>query len=905
MFDSLQPKAEFPARPILLLVPASYTAGSIRIYTRKLYQAGMHHCPITTVKDTIDLFGLNKLISELKPRLVVCASYRFLQFFARGLTITDYTKLVDTVPVSKLYKFSTFSCMGSTYWYSSSMKRTFLLEDLHKIPEREEAGMIPVFIAHENAVITHKSPKHDFMIDRMFQKIKPFMHGDYPYQAVKQYPKFSWIRCDTRRALLAFESYAMQADLIAMDVETNGKFITCSGYTCLNFTNDEPCGFTMKTFVVPFYKPVEVESPTHKGYKGGSAFLHTSDEELAWHIIRKVHLNDSIKVMQNGASYDASYFVKYACPLKNFLLDTMHMHHALYCELPKRLDTMSAMYVLLGAAWKHETKTQREESTDVKEGTLPKSTDDWIRYLTYNAKDCFYTMLVALELVKELQEPARAYAIPQYWQQLATQLGPLLLMNMQGFWMDKEFNDVVIRQWEVDCMSNYSKFRYLTGGVQFNPASPAQVQEFMYDIMNLPELDRKGRTTDKKDLAVIQYLDPVADRVLEPMLKYKEAKNNLSKYSRIYSQWPYGKFVYKVSTGATTTDRLASAGSNFWVGTNAQNMPYTFRYPLSAGHGRLLVKIDYSQSDMYFSAFCLEDRKMMDVVLSPDDSHCIHAAQFFSRPYSEIYEAHQRHEAWVSDNQIGMRSLTKRVVYGANYGMGGYTLLFTMGLEAVKATALIIGLPCATTDEAIVVCNHMLAIYNVEIYPEQRARLASIYQELDTQTERHITGAFGTVRRVFGKATRAAVKREIASYYGQNGTAIMIVKAMLRIYNSKRARELDIRILLQVHDELVFSIPAEHIHEATALCVELMTKPITVNGRTFVVPAEPEIGTGYGKRLLDYDKVANLPWPDVFRAAEDKSQDVLAQLKAKLKESTLDLLVDQDYFSKMITDQRQ
>ncbi len=834
---------------------------------------------LSTPRHASQLSRLFAALDDMKPTLIINQSWLVLQFLASGQRLTDFVAREDRHP--KPYRYSPYTCCGSTYWVSLASQAAVPFEYVHE----DARELTPVLCVYDDISILHRMNHGFWFIRRVLDKCLPYLVSDSAHEWFKTQPLFEFTVCSTQHHLLEFQRVANSCAAISLDIETSRVFITCIGYSCLIFDPRAACGFRIHTFVVPFFALNADET----GYI--SYWKTQRQEEQAWYAIRQVHNNKVMKVMQNGVKFDAAYFIRYACPVRNLLIDTLVLINAIYVELPKKIDFQAALFLPTYAYWKQESKGEQDTKTKVTSSKLPRTQEDMSKYLAYNAKDCYYTLLVALELLEEAAKPKHAYAIPAYLRTLSLQGGSLSKATMMGIKINKQFFDALIASWHVQEQAGRNEFAALTANQALNFNAPQAVKAFVYDQMLFKPIPRHEGETDKKILHIIAERDVLARTLLSPLLSSKEAKANISKYSNMYDQWPKGRFMFGLSATGTVTERYSGSAHEFFIGTNPQNTPYSWRVALEADPGCYLVKFDYAQSDMYFTAFCLQVKAMIENVMSDKDTHCLHCAAFFRIGYDKLVEAHGNGEAWVSDNQTGVRSITKRVGYGCNYGMYEHTLFTTMGFNALSAAAKQLGMAYKTVDDVITCAAFLINVYRNELYAEQQTNLAQEY-EAAIANEGYVVGAFGATRKFFGDLNRPGRQRNIASFFGQNGTAGNINRASLSIANDEACSRYGVRLALQVHDELVFSIPYGVLHKANKRIANLMMQPITIHGRTFTVPTEPDVGFGYGKRLLGWDKLESKTEVEIREMLHAHDAKLLAKLKAGAASQAIDLLAD-------------
>ncbi len=659
----------------------------------------------------------------------------------------------------------------------------------------------------------------------------------------KQEPQFTYSVCRELCHVEHLEQEAANADMLGMDIETSSTYISSIAYTVLK-------GKQLTTYVVPFIYTAERQS----------AFWCAEQEKQVWSCIKRINNNPTPKLWQNGL-YDNSHMVKYQIPVRNYVVDTMHLFHSIWTEAPKRLDFIVSLFVDHYRYWKDEGV---EDAKDDKDKTkLPSTTEGYEDYWRYNALDTYYMTLAAIELVRIITQEKLKWALDNYNTELGLQSGSMLLMTLRGINLDTTAQNKLVAIWDKESRTARKDLAIMCGH-DFNPNSPKQVAVLLYDILRLSPIPRApSRTTNEQYLKLLQTQHPVAEKLIETIWQVKKPANNISKYGDRKKLCLEGRFVYQISAAGTETGRLASKAGTFWLGTNAQNLPKDSRVMLVPDPGYLLFDIDYAQSDAYFTAFNSEDPTYMALMIGDKDTHCYHAAHFFKRSYEEVYQGHINGEDWVGHPVYGIRQLTKRIVYGLNYLMHPRTLYITMGKKSVIGAATALGFVDAhmwSEAKLIALCKQFSIEY-FKLYPWLQITLkADILQAQQNQNK--FACAFGRTRKFLGSLSDSKIEREFAAYIGQGGTAGNINKGLLTIWNERWEEKLGFQVLNQVHDSLIGQIKIESLHNIPQI-QKLLENECEIKGRKFVVPTDAQVGLGWGKRLMPYTK--NISYEDIIR----------------------------------------
>jgi len=663
--------------------------------------------------------------------------------------------------------------------------------------------------------------------------------------------------------LRALEELAAGSEAIAVDIETSGGFISCVG-----FAMECPGRAANPVFVVPLMVNIG----------DGSYWANEITLNFALDTIGRVLGNDVPKIMHNGGTFDAAWLFRYGwCP-SNFVWDTQHMIHATWPTMPKALYNGAGLLLGNYRYWKDDGKDVDEQGKA--KWQVPTRPDAALRYWHYNGLDCANTLELFVAIVRMWEKDAAIapripewqagfkYAWRNYVREIALQLGPCLYMSMHGMKADIARQAGLKNKLVAEAREAAEKLEVLVDDPNFNPNSPPQVADLIYNVLDIKPLARKGKTTDKRVTATFADMHPIYADVIHAIEAVKEPRNNASKYGDM-PNWG-GRILYSLKAGNTVTTRLASSQHAFRVGTNFQNYPSSMREWLVADDGTVFVSTDYSQSDSYFVAFESQDKTMMDTVTDDRDTHAVHVEFFFGDKYEDVVRGVAEKAAWVVHPVTGRRQIIKKVSHGTNYDMGGATMLLNV-----------------RKDAAIAMCNALLASRNAKLFmkymgldmekPAQHyIGHASLWStpQLEKACEfaqrlyylRYKTLAdwkklsIGDAARMhglipmFGGSTAVMVcnparnPRFVPAAKGQGGTAGNINNAMLRLYFlAEYMWRRGFKMVLQVHDELVVTVPENDLDLIRAK-IAIMETPCEIHGRKFTIPVEAEISRSWSKK---------------------------------------------------------
>lgn len=719
-------------------------------------------------------------------------------------------------------------------------------------------------------------PHAGWLLQEDLKKVKR-----YHDNTMRAAPSFRHTVCDTLESAEQLLADARRSIAMACDIETSGRgtraVITSTGYTCLR-----PDG-SMHSYAMPLVSPLA---------DGGNFWSDDSLERIL-RIMRDVNASPCLKVLQNGM-YDAHYYIRYRAPLVNYGLDTAVAFHSIWPEIPKRIDFISSVLLDQYRYWKDESKEDAKD--DNNSGAVPQSAEGWAKYLRYNAMDCHFTLLSGLALLRVLATVDWVRA--NYCVSMRQFLGPGLAMSMRGVRCNTDLQSWFEHRNSLASDKARRELARMVRDNDFNPNSADNVAALVYDTFKATPLPQRGgrkpaknasghgksggpsvnRSTDEKVLDVIRTQHPLLSRVIKQIWDVKKPANNASKYGVFkrresdgkWSGLPLfnGRWMYFLSPIGTETTRYASKASAFWTGTNMQNVPYEMRPMVEPDPGYILFDFDYSKADFWHTAFASGERNMMKVASDPTlDVHCYHAATFFKRSYDEIYKGYKEKAPWVVDSLHGVRQNAKRIVYGANYLMGGYTLFLTMGKDAVDAALDFLQIDRAGwgIKQYTAFCQQQLDIYFSQMYPGLMPWLEQAISFASRHGNRAVCSG-GRTRTFFSNLTKdKAAQREFSAFFGQGGTAGMINRAMDNMYYSGFDSQ-EIHLLFQTHDSVTGQVREDCLHRLPEL-KEYMEVECEMNGYKFTVPAEGAVGYGWGYRMTDWHEGITI---EEIKKADDK-----------------------------------
>jgi DNA polymerase-1 len=359
---------------------------------------------------------------------------------------------------------------------------------------------------------------------------------------------------------------------------------------------------------------------------------------------------------------------------------------------------------------------------------------------------------------------------------------------------------------------------YREAGVEFNINSPKKLGDVLFNQLNLPKPVKYGK--GKMISTAVDVLEDLAENHAVPrlVLEYRQLAKLKSTYvdtlpALISSAT--GRLHTTFDQTGTATGRLSSANPNL------QNIPIRtelgreIRAAFIAEPGHVLLAADYSQIELRLLAHFSQDKLLVEAFRRGDDIHTLTASQVFGVPPLMVTADHRRQ--------------AKVVNFGIVYGLSPFGLSQNLGIETAEARQFI---------------NAYFEKYN-----GVRRFIDKTLEE--ARRDNHVKTLFGRVRPIPDISSKNANLRGFAERTAVNtplqGTAADLIKlAMIRIDVALRERDLKSRMTLQVHDELVFEVPAAELDIVRSLVREEMEQVHP----SLAVPLLVEIGVGMNWRDL-------------------------------------------------------
>jgi DNA polymerase I-like protein with 3'-5' exonuclease and polymerase domains len=577
--------------------------------------------------------------------------------------------------------------------------------------------------------------------------------------------------------------------LISIDIETDQLArITCISFTVLVNTN------RTASYVIPFHD------------FGEDHFQDAKDFERAIFYLRRFCKNHVPKVMFN-AGYDASYLIRYGAEPHNLVVDVMGIAHSYYSELPKTLDFVCSL-------WDHQYIQWKVENA------IAKKAKDIRGHWYYCVKDSYNTLKALLLMWQQVPR----YVVHNYQMKFKLTY-PCLYCAFEGFKVDAEIKQRVAE----NAMTVFSKalvdLRIMADDPTFNPGSWQQVQKLVYTVLGAREI--KGQSTDAKVLAQVGEQHPILSRVVNAVITYREEVKAFSTYFNFKEM--NGRLLYNLGPFATDTGRMSSRGSNFYVGTQVQNIPPYAKEMLIADDGFTLFEPDNNKSEARIVSRTSRDKNLRAVLENTEkDFYTQLGTIFFGIPYEQVSKELRN-------------KVLKRIVHGTNYMMREDTFVLTAGVKELQDGAMLLGYKLTTVKE--------FAKYLLGIYHKKFTNVSRHYSELQSEilAAGRLTSVLGYTRIFFGNPIdNQDVLRAAVAHEPQNLSVDILNKGFWKIYRDLVLNSHgDVRLKAEIHDSNLGQVRTEKLAVYKPLILEAMRNPVTIHGEELTIPVDWKQGSNW------------------------------------------------------------
>jgi len=523
-------------------------------------------------------------------------------------------------------------------------------------------------------------------------------------------------------------------------------------------------------------------------------------------IFKPLYESDKIMKIGQNIKYDYEVLTRYGVTLQGKMFDTMIAHYLIQPELHHNMDYMAETLLgyqtihieeLLGPKGKKQKNMRDLSPADIYE---------------YAAEDADIT----LRLKNVLEPRLKELGVEELFWNIEMPLVRVLAdMELNGVCLDTEALQDTSKIF-TERMKQYEQEIYKEAGEEFNISSPKQVGDILFgklQIMDKPKKTKTGQYVTSEE--VLQSLESKSP-IVRNILNYRGMKKLLSTYIDALPKLinpRTGHIHTSFNQALTATGRLSSSDPNL------QNIPVRtddgkeIRKCFIPEEGCLFFSADYSQIELRIMAHLSEDENMMEAFREGHDIHRATAAKIWHVDIDKVTDA--------------QRKKAKQANFGIIYGITTYGLAQRMDIPNGEAKELIEG--------------YFRTFPKVQAYMEHAKEVARAkgYAETLFHRRRYLADINSRNATVRGFAERNAINAPI------QGTEADIIKvAMVRIWERFKKERIRSKMILQVHDELNFSVFPEEREQVERIVIEEMQNAYPLN-----VPLIAD--AGWGKNWLE------------------------------------------------------
>lgn len=385
----------------------------------------------------------------------------------------------------------------------------------------------------------------------------------------------------------------------------------------------------------------------------------------------------------------------------------------------------------------------------------------------------------------------------------------LARMESEGIYLSKERMDELKAKTD-ERIAKLEEAIYLLAGYKFNINSTMQLSKLLYDERKLPPVKKtaRGFSTDTETLEALKSTE---DPIIALLLEYRQLAKLKSTYIDVLPllRDSSGRVHTSFLQTGTATGRLSSRNPNL------QNIPVRtdegrlIRSAFVPESGNVFISADYSQIELVVLSWLSDDEMLKSAFLSGEDVHRFTAALVFNKKSDDVTSQERR--------------VAKTINFGIMYGMSAFRLSNELGISRSEAKEFITR------------------------YFERYSSVKDFVEKVNREAEKngYVKTYWGHEREILGinsrnKTEKAAAERTAVNTVIQGTAAEIMKKAMIEIFNEIKEKKINARMLLQVHDELIFEV-----EESKAEELELLIKDKMENVAKLSVPLRVSVERGH------------------------------------------------------------
>ena len=492
------------------------------------------------------------------------------------------------------------------------------------------------------------------------------------------------------------------------------------------------------------------------------------------------------KVMSNGG-YDMQYLLRWGMPPCNYVGDSEYMWRSM-------VSGLAGWYSL-----QDQTNVLHRDSVYWKDGRDAKSRK---AYQVYCAYDCHNTALnFAAQLAMLGGSTFRNYVIR------FARMPTAMYSSLHGMELDENVHAVVREEYAEKLAEAKTKVRKYFG---CNEGQSAELLPYFKGMVaiakacgtpDVPHVDSTGKDA-VRDLSAVHPMFSHTLGAISAARRYQKWLSTYIDMSYFHEGMNGGTdmftgrrfLLWTLQSFGTDTGRFSSNGSAFWVGTSAHTLPSEMRKLFKAPDGYCFVTSDAPQSESRVTAHEAQCEAMKSATESDHDFHALNASAFFGVPYEDIYCDEKQKTL-----NKPLRDLSKRTNHGANYNMGAWVMLTTMGIEYVRKAQVLLNLPPSLNPQEV--CVHLLTSFAARYKEVKFDWVVSLILELCT-TGRLTYQVSGFAPLMVGDPVNFKPDLNTAIATKPQGTSAYVsIVGTMQLFNDYLYNNGVVRPVLQLHDE--------------------------------------------------------------------------------------------------------
>lgn len=608
---------------------------------------------------------------------------------------------------------------------------------------------------------------------------KQILGDDIPISKKKDAPKKDYRTLYSEEDIKNFLGSIKEGEWLSFDIETTSVNPMSCDIVGFSFSNKQNTGV-----YIPIHWPDSKDS------------LFDDYVTKVLELMRPVMENGLIPKTGQNVKFDSLILLRNGIKVAGIKFDTMIAAHLLKPELRSfKLENLSLEYLDYAMVPIEDLIGKGKDQISMAEVDIDKIS-------FYASEDAD----IALQLTYIFEKKLDDENLSKFFNEIEIPLLPVLTeMEFNGMYIDSD----LLKTMSIKIgkkLDGLIKDIYQESGFEFNINSTQQLAKILFDIKGLPEIKKRSTAEDVLERLKGQHLLP------ELVLEYRKLNKLKNTYIDALPELKLpstGRIHSTFNQTITATGRLSSSNPNF------QNIP------IKTEEGReirkafksnnrdwVIFSADYSQIELRIMAHLSQDTSLVDAFNNGDDIH--------SRTAADVYNVS------INDVQPSMRRTAKIVNFGLLYGAGPFRMSQELGIPQKEAKALIE--------------KYFDTYSGIKKYVEDTMQKA--------KKNRFVKTLLGRKRPVWdidssNHLHREAAKRMAINMPIQGTSAEMIKIAMTSVSNHLNEHKMKSKLVLQIHDELVFETPKNELNDLENMVVDKM-----VNALPLSVPIEVDSGFG-------------------------------------------------------------